>query len=301
MNIKRITVLKGGWSSERSISLLSGNNVAKILRGIGFEVYEIDVKKDLKYLTEELYKSKPDFIYNALHGIGGEDGTIQGILEVFGIPYSNSGVLSSAIGFDKSICKILAKDAGINTIPGYCIRSSEIKNINKSGVKLNYPFIIKPACNGSSVGVFLISDENDLVKVQSTPWEYGDRILVERYIKGREFTVVVIDNKVKGAIEIEFQNQFYDYESKYNAGKSSHILTFQLNNTIKNKMFEMAEQIYAACLCRGIARVDFRYDGEQVYFLEINTQPGMTEKSLVPDVLRNNNIEFTSTFLFPIE
>ena len=288
-NIHKITVLKGGWSPEREISLQSGENVANLLRESGFDVYEIDVKKDLLYLTNELYKSNPDYIYNVLHGVGGEDGVIQGILEIFGKPYSNSSVLSSAICFDKQICKTIVKANGVNVINGYCIQSLEIKNI-----KAKYPFVIKASCNGSSVGVFLIFNEEDFNKVKSIDWQYGNEVIVEEYINGREFTVAVINGKAIGAIEIVSSNNknFYDFKSKYSNGGSTHISNYNLEKKMEDKMFCMAEIAYKSCKCNGIARVDFRYNNKDVYFLEINTQPGMTSKSLIPDILRNKNIKF---------
>ena len=323
INIHRITVLKGGWSPEREISLQSGSYIANLLRKDGFNVYEIDVKKDLMYLTEELYKSNPDYIYNALHGIGGEDGLIQGILEVFGKPYSNSSVLSSAICFNKQICKTIVKASGVNTIEGYCINASDIKNINNNFtntttvhndisntndinhkintdinsniINIEYPFVIKPSCNGSSIGIFLIFNENDLKKVKVMDWHYGNEVIIEKYISGREFTVAVSNGKTIGALEILSINKFYDFEAKYSEGGSKHMIDYILDKSTENYMFRMAERAYKACNCKGIARIDFRYNGKDVYFLEINTQPGMTATSLVPDILRNNNISFINT------
>lgn len=295
-NVKRITVLKGGWSPEREISLQSGSHVANLLRGKGFEVYEIDVKKDLLYITQELYKSNPDYIYNALHGIGGEDGVIQGILEIFGKPYSNSNVLSSSICFNKQICKTIVKASGVNVVPGYCILSYNIKDINTSNdINIDYPFVIKPASNGSSVGTFLIFKKEDLNKLKSTEWQYGNEIIIEKYISGKEFTIAVINGKVMGALEIvsNNNNNFYDFEAKYSDGGSKHISNYTLDKDVETKMFRMAETAYNACKCNGVARIDFRYDGKDIYFLEINTQPGMTSKSLVPDILKNSNITFT--------
>ncbi len=292
-SIHKIAILEGGWSPEREISLQSGHNVAKILKENGFKVYEIDVKKNLLYLTQELYKSNPDYIYNALHGIGGEDGVIQGILELFGKPYSNSNTLSSSICFNKQICKTIVQANGVNTIFGYCICPSCIKDINTSnGINISYPFIIKPSCNGSSVGVFLIFNEEDLNNVKCTNWQYGNEVIVEQYIYGREFTVTVVNGKVIGALEIISKNKFYDFNSKYSNGGSKHILNYDLDSIIESKMFKMAETAYKSCKCSGIARIDFKCDNKDIYFLEINTQPGMTSTSLVPDILRSKNISF---------
>ena len=284
-NIKNIVVLMGGWSSEREISLLSGKSVSKSLKEMGFEVTEIDVKKDLRYLTDELYKASPEFVFNALHGVGGEDGVIQGILEVFGVPYSNSGLLASALAFDKAVCKTLAKSSGVRVAEGFEITKDEIHKLDNE-IKVEFPFVIKPAANGSTVGVYLIFNNEDLHKVKNTDWSFGDKIMVEKYINGREFTVLVGNGKAIGAVEITFKNALYDYESKYEIGGSTHISSFEMHEAAIKEMFEMAERIYEACGCRGLARADFRYDEKDVYFLELNTQPGMTELSLAPDIGR---------------
>lgn len=287
----KIAVLYGGWSPEREISIKSGKNISGILLKLGYEVFEIDVKKDLKYLTNELYKVNPDFIFNTLHGIGGEDGIIQGVLDIFGKPYSNSGVLSSAISFDKSICKSIVKHKGVRVIDGLEIKSSDIPVINtNTSLKFDYPFVIKPASNGSSVGVFIIQNEEDLKKLKNQSWSFGPKVLIEKYIKGREFTILVLNGKAIGAVEITYKNQFYDFESKYDIGGSTHIANYKLDEAVKSEMFKMSEQAFSACECKGIARIDFRYDGDKVYFLEINTQPGMTDLSLVPDIAKFHNI-----------
>ena len=292
--IKKIAVLMGGWSDERDISLRSGAQIASDLKSLGFDVTSIDVKKNLRSLTDELYKSQPDYIFNELHGAGGEDGVIQGVLEIFGVPYSNSRVLSSAIAFDKAIAKIIVEHAGVRIVPGVCIKSSDINLINiSSDIKFDFPFVIKPTDNGSSVGVCLIRDESDLLKVQSKPWQHGDRVLVEKYIPGRELTVLVLNEKVIGSVEIVYKNAFYDFDAKYSISGSNHIANYEIPHDAKIELHHMAEKAYNACLCKGIARIDFRYDGQKMYFLEINTQPGMTSTSLVPDILRANGFSLT--------
>lgn len=293
MAIKKITVLMGGWSAERDISLNSGKNVSKALKNMGYDVYEIDVKKDLKLISDELYKSNPDFVFNALHGTGGEDGVIQGVLEIFGVPYSNSGVLSSAIAFDKSICKKIVNADGVRVIDGFDITPSDIQKLNTvDGISMEYPFVVKPAANGSSVGVFLIFNETDLNNLKKTEWTFGDRVMLEKYIDGREFTVLIINGKVIGAVEITHKNKFYDFESKYEIGGSCHISSFEMNESNVKEMFGMAKKVFKSCCCKGVARADFRYDNNDVYFMEINTQPGMTELSLAPDIARFNGLSF---------
>ncbi|MBQ9441341.1 MAG: D-alanine--D-alanine ligase [Alphaproteobacteria bacterium] len=294
--VRKITVLEGGWSPEREISLQSGQYIASLLRKGGFDVYELDVKKDLAYITQALYKSDPDYIYNALHGIGGEDGVIQGILEIFGKPYSNSNVLSSALCFDKQICKMLVKASGVNVVPGNCIHVSGINNVKPEEFNLDYPFVMKPACNGSSIGVFIIYNEEELNKIKENGWAYGSEIIIEQYISGRELTVLVMDGQAIGALEILPINKFYDFDSKYKEGGSQHVSNYDLDTETETKMFEMSQNAYKACKCTGIARVDLRYDGKEIYFLEINTQPGMTSKSLVPDIFKNKNLSFVDVF-----
>lgn len=290
----RITVLMGGWSAERDVSLRSGQKVASDLVLMGFDVTTIDVKKDLRALTDALYSANPDYVFNVLHGTGGEDGVIQGVLEIFGVPYSNSNVLSSAICFDKPITKVVAEKAGVHIIPGTCIKSSDISLINDGlGINFDYPFVIKPADNGSSVGVYLVFNKSDLQKAQSKPWQYGDRALIEKYIPGREFTVLVINGKAIGSVEITYKNVFYDFDAKYSDGGSFHKSDYELPGPARKELHSMAEKAYNACLCKGIARIDFRYDGLQMYFLEVNTQPGMTATSLVPDILKANGLSMS--------
>ena len=287
--MKRIAVLLGGWSSEREISILSGKNVVDSLERMGYEVTEIDVKKDLRYLTDELYKANPEFIFNILHGFGGEDGVIQGVLDIFGVPYSNSGVLSSAICFDKSICKSIVKAAGVRVVDGFETDPDHISEIRNA---IGYPFVVKPAANGSSVGLFTIFSDDDWLNLKNISWTFGRKIIVEKYIKGREFTVCVLNGKAIGAIEITFKNTTYDYEAKYEPGASTHVSNFEMDERSRCEMFKMAEMAYNACGCSGTARMDFRYDGDKVYFLEANTQPGMTNLSLVPDIAKFAGMTF---------
>ncbi|MDR1488857.1 MAG: D-alanine--D-alanine ligase [Holosporales bacterium] len=291
--MNKITVLKGGWSSEREISLRSGENIANTFRSMGYEVYEIDIVKNLRFITDELYRTDPDYIYNALHGTGGEDGILQGVLEIFGKPYSHSGVLGSSIAFHKAISKILVKNAGGLVIEDIAINKNEIKNIDVDNPIMEYPFVVKPCANGSSVGVFIIHNKNDLLLLQNQDWIYGDEVMIEKYINGREFTVYVNDGVAVGAIEILPKNEFFDYSSKYDNEGAVHIADYK-NIEEKNKkdIYELAEISNKACVCKGTTRVDLIFDGEKVYFLEINTQPGMTPVSLVPDIAKFNGIKF---------
>ncbi|MBQ8651543.1 MAG: D-alanine--D-alanine ligase [Alphaproteobacteria bacterium] len=287
--MKNITVLKGGWSSEREVSLKSGENVAQILKKLNYNVTEIDIIKDLNFITKSLYASKPDFIFNMLHGTGGEDGVIQGILDVFGVPYNTSNTLSSAICFDKAISKELVKSLGVNVIKSIIINSDDLRSLNNE-IIFQYPFVIKASQEGSSVGIYIIKNEKELKELQNKEWKHGKRILVEEYIKGREFTVLVINGKSIGAVEILPQNDFYDYASKYNIGGSKHIADYQLDSNLEQVMLEYAELSYIACANKGMIRVDFIVTDSEVFYLETNTQPGMTSVSLVPDIAKANGI-----------
>lgn len=305
MTIKRVAVLMGGWSPERDVSLRSGQNVTNVLKNMGLEVLIIDVKRNLRDLTDALYDANPDFILNMLHGKGGEDGIIQGVLEIFGVPYSGSNVLSSAIAFDKEITKTLVKAVGVNVADGFCISANELKFIDSK--TLEYPLVLKPTDNGSSIGIAMIKDAEEFKVIQAKQWIYGSRILIEKFIEGKDYTVLVMSGKVVGDLEINYKNEFYDYDAKYSAGGSSHNMNHNMPNVMRRIMYSYAVKAYNACLCSGIARVDFRYNDafsdcsklmrtdfkQKEYlpcFLEINTQPGMTETSLVPDILKSKRI-----------
>jgi D-alanine-D-alanine ligase len=289
--IRKVVVLVGGWSAERKVSLRSGENVARCLIGMGYDVTEIDVKKDLRYLTDMLYSVAPDFVFNMLHGTGGEDGVIQGVLNMYGVPYSSSGVLGSAVAFDKSICKKLARFSGVRVADWVDVTAGELTNVNlPGGRQMPYPFVIKPSMNGSSVGVSLIFNETDLVRLKDSSWNFGRDVMLEQYINGREFTVMVLNGEVIGMVEITCKSTFYDYSSKYDVGGSTHLMEFDLPESVRQEMYDMSKTVYSVCRCKGVARADIRYDGKHPYFLEINTQPGMTDQSLVPDIARFNGI-----------
>jgi D-alanine--D-alanine ligase len=205
--------------------------------------------------------------------------------------HSGSGVLGSSIAFHKPTCKRLAKSAGVRVIDGAEFHMDEIARLNARSSE--YPFIIKPASNGSSVGVYLISNEDDLKSFKESDWTYGSEIMIEKYIAGREFTVLVIDGTAIGAVEITHKNTIYDYVSKYDEGGSVHMSSFEIDDRALREMYEMSESVFKACYCSGLARVDFRFDGKDPYFMEINTQPGMTSLSLVPDIAKANGLSLS--------
>jgi D-alanine-D-alanine ligase len=280
----KIAVLLGGWSDERSVSLLSGEKVASTLLTMGYRVVKIDVRKNLRDITEKLYDADPDVVFNALHGKGGEDGTIQGILSVFGRPYTSSHVLSSALCFNKSVAKSLVSLAGGKTVQGIRLTKNAAFSLDSRRPPVFYPFVIKPESNGSSIGVSLIFNEEDFIRWKKTATEVSTHLMIEKYISGREFTVLVKNGEVIGSLEILPRNAFYDYESKYEASGALHQASFSMEPTHKQEMMDAAKSAYAACFCSGIARVDFVYDRKSAFFLEINTQPGLTPTSLAPEI-----------------
>jgi D-alanine-D-alanine ligase len=285
MGKKHVAVLMGGFSSERPVSLSSGNACADALEADGYKVSRIDVGRDIATVLAEL---KPDVVFNALHGPFGEDGTIQGVLEYLGIPYTHSGVLASALAMDKGQAKRIAKSHGIPV--------AEAKVMNRfdftSAHPIQPPYVVKPLREGSSFGVVIVKEDqaHPPQVITSAEWRYGDMVMVERYVHGRELTCGVMGDVALGVTEIVPQgHQFYDYDSKYAPGGSKHVIPAQIPPRVYQRVQELALKAHKAMGCRGVSRSDFRYDdrfsedGELVW-LEINTQPGMTPTSLVPEM-----------------
>ena len=291
MKKEKVTVLMGGISAERDVSLDSGKACAKALAEIGFEVTSLDAKDDF---IEKLIKNKPDKVFNALHGRFGEDGSIQGLLEHLKIPYTHSGILSSAIAMDKLTSKKIFKDAKISS-PEYQV----IKNLEdfQSSI-IGYPCVVKPNNEGSSVGVYIFNEpkKSDEETIVSLLKKYTFLIL-EKYIPGREIQVAVMGSKALGGIEIVPTRSFYDYEAKYSANaKTKHIIPVKINEADYKKILDMALQAHNILGCRGVTRSDFRYNESdkvnKIYILEVNTQPGMTSLSLVPEIANYYGISF---------
>ena len=291
MNKEKVTVLMGGISAERDVSLDSGKACAKALSEIGFDVTSLDAKDDF---IEKLIKNKPDKVFNALHGRFGEDGSIQGLLEHLKIPYTHSGILSSAIAMDKLTSKKIFKEAKISS-PEYQVIKT-VEDFQNS--KIAYPCVVKPNNEGSSVGVYIFnepkkSDEDTVVTLLK---KYSFLIL-EKYIPGREIQVAVMGSKALGGIEIVPTRSFYDYEAKYSANaKTKHIIPVKINEADYKKILDMALQAHNILGCRGVTRSDFRYNESdkvnKIYILEVNTQPGMTSLSLVPEIANYYGISF---------
>jgi D-alanine-D-alanine ligase len=282
---KHVAVLMGGFSSERPVSLSSGNACADALEAEGYKITRVDVDRDV---ASVLFALKPDVAFNALHGPFGEDGTIQGILEYLGIPYTHSGVMSSALCMNKEMAKKIAKAAHIPV--------AESRVMNRFTIKQDHPmkppYVVKPVSEGSSFGVVIVKEDQSHPPrlISSSEWKYGETVMVERFIYGRELTCAVMGNVALGVTEIiPVGHSFYDYDSKYVVGGSKHECPAKLSPKIYQKIQMMSLKAHQALGCRGVSRSDFRYDDRfseegEIIWLEVNTQPGMTSTSLVPEI-----------------
>ncbi len=287
---KKILILSGGISKERLISLDTGNQVAKELRKNG---YKIRISEPDLNLSLNIKKFKPDIIFNALHGQFGEDGYIQSILEKFKIPYTHSGVVASSIAMDKEISKKIFIKNKINTpkffVYNYDYKSSDL--IKKVQSKLKFPVVIKPINEGSSVNVFICNKSNLIQKVHSL--KHYKKIMVEEFIGGREIQVAIMGNKKLGAIELKPKRAFYDYQAKYNtSAKTEHLIPVNLPKKKLNQVLNIALKAHQIIGCSGVTRSDFKFLKGKFYLLEINTQPGMTRLSLVPEIALYMRINF---------
>jgi D-alanine-D-alanine ligase len=290
MAAKHVAVLMGGWSAEREISLRSGKACGDALEAQGYRITRVDVARDV---AEVLARLKPDVAFNVLHGKPGEDGTIQGILEILRIPYTHSGVLASALAMDKPAAKIVMAVAGVPVPEGVVVSRAEAAKAHV----MKPPYVIKPPAEGSSVGVFIVhADHSHPPQELSRPdWPYGEQVLVERYVAGLELTCAVMGEEALGVIEIEPTTRFYDYESKYAPGGSRHILPARISPNIYQRARNLALTAHRALGCRGVSRADFRFDSRSdgdLVCLEVNTQPGMTEMSLVPELAAHAGLSF---------
>lgn len=296
----KIAVLKGGWSPEREVSLVSGAEAAKALRDAGYEAYEIDVDRDVAL---RLHEAKPDAVFNALHGQWGEDGCVQGVLEVMNLPYTHSGVLASSLAMDKQRAKAVFEDAGIPSPTGKIVSRAEAAG----GHVMAPPYVIKPNAQGSSVGVYIIQkgDNRPPAELSSKEWSLGDDVLVETFIPGRELTVAVMGDRALAVTEITTSLAFYDYEAKYAEGGSKHVIPADVPDDIAERCLDLALRAHNALGCRGLSRADFRYDpsadGEQLYCLEVNTQPGLTPTSLAPEQAAHLGISFSELCAWMVE
>ncbi|WP_439817445.1 D-alanine--D-alanine ligase [Zavarzinia sp. CC-PAN008] len=289
--MSRVAVLKGGWSAEREVSLVSGAACATALRSLGHDVVEIDVAPDLSAV---LTREAPEVVFNALHGRFGEDGCVQGLLEVLGLPYTHSGVLASALAMDKPMAKRVFSDAGLPLARGRIVSREEML----AGEPMDRPYVVKPINEGSSVGVEIVLAGDNVGPRELATWRHGDAVLVEEYIPGREIQVAVMGDEALGAIEIQAFGRFYDYDTKYKDGRARHIMPAGIPRAAQDEACDIALSAHRALGCRGVTRADLRYDdtGEGVgrfALLEVNTQPGMTPLSLVPEIAAYRGMDFT--------
>jgi len=296
---KHVAVLMGGWSAEREISLRSGKACADALARQGYRVTRIDVGRDIAAVLTTV---KPDVALNVLHGRPGEDGTLQGLLEILAIPYSHSGVMASAVAMQKDVAKELFRAADVPVPDGMVASRFDAAKQHL----LPPPYVIKPIAEGSSVGVFIIREDHAHPPQELTrdDWAFGDRVVVEKYIAGKELTCAVMREEALGVIEIVPTVRFYDYEAKYAPGGSKHLLPAPVSSIVYQEVRKLSLAAHGALGCRGVSRADFRYDDSVeggLVCLEVNTQPGMTETSLVPELAAHAGISFDELVRWMVE
>jgi D-alanine-D-alanine ligase len=289
-----VVVLMGGWSAEREVSLSSGKEVADALRERGWSnVTTLDMDRNVAQLLTEL---RPDLVFNALHGTPGEDGTVQGLLDLMQIPYTHSGLTTSAIAIDKELTKLVLVPHGIRMPAGQMVESESLF----TGDPMARPYVLKPVNEGSSVGVAIVTEGGNhgspIGREVPGPWHEFKELLAEPFIKGRELTVAVLNDEPLAVTELKIDNGFYDYEHKYTDGRTVHVCPAEVPDDIAQSMLDMATKAHRLLGCKGASRSDFRWDDEQgeagLYLLEVNTQPGMTPLSLVPEQANFKGIEY---------
>jgi D-alanine-D-alanine ligase len=296
---KHVAVLMGGWSAEREVSLRSGRACAAALTRRGYRVTPIDVGRDIATV---LTAAKPDVALNVLHGRPGEDGTLQGLLEVLDIPYSHSGVLASALAMQKDYAKALFRACDVPVAEDTVVSRFEAARAHLMAP----PYVIKPIAEGSSVGVFIVTAEHPHPPQElfRDDWAFGDKVMIERYVPGKELTCAVMGDRALDVIEIVPATRFYDYEAKYAAGGSKHLLPAPILPNVYQEVRRLALAAHNALGCRGVSRADFRYDDRgtgTLICLEVNTQPGMTETSLVPELAAYAGITFDELVQWMVE
>jgi len=293
---KRVAVLMGGWSAEREVSLVSGAAVSNILKKAGYQVTSIDVQRDMGSLLTRLFP-KPDAVFNALHGRFGEDGCVQGLLDIIDIPYTYSGLLASAIAMDKPMSKRLFEKAGLRVAEHIIVSREDVL----AGDVMPRPYVIKPTNEGSSVGVHIVTKGDNKPVFADGAWPYGVEVMAEAFIAGRELTVSVMGDRALAVTEITTEHGFYDYSAKYEKGGSLHVIPADIDKSVYDQAMQMAITAHQALGCRGVSRADFRYDGKTLYILEVNTQPGLTPMSLVPEQAAHAGISFEELVTWMVE
>ncbi|GGA41497.1 D-alanine--D-alanine ligase [Sphingomonas psychrolutea] len=288
-----VAVLMGGWSAEREVSLSSGAGVAEACESLGYRVTRIDMGRDV---AAKLTEAAPDVVFNALHGTPGEDGSVQGMLDLMGLKYTHSGLATSVIAIDKQLTKLLLVPAGIPMPGGRIVKSASLY----AGDPLPRPYVLKPVNEGSSVGVAIVTTEgnygNPIARTTPGPWAEFEELLAEPYIRGRELTTAVLGDVALGVTELRPKTGWYDYQSKYTDGMTEHIFPAAIPDEITAACQRIARDAHRLLGCKGTSRSDFRWDDEAglegLFLLEVNTQPGMTPLSLVPEQARHCGISY---------
>ncbi|MGL4812718.1 MAG: D-alanine--D-alanine ligase [Beijerinckiaceae bacterium] len=296
---KHVAVLMGGWSVEREVSLNTGKGCADALESVGYRVTRVDVQRDIASVLTAL---KPDVAFNALHGRFGEDGTIQGILEIAGIPYTHSGVLASSLAIQKDMAKLVVSASGVPVAKGITLSRYEAAKRHV----MPPPYVLKPVNEGSSVGIVIVKQDRSHPpqELARPDWPCGEMMLAEEFIAGRELTCAIMGDRALGVTEIRATTgEFYDYDAKYTKGGSFHICPAELKPNIYHRIQELALTAHQAIGCRGVSRSDFRYDEDKdrLVWLEVNTQPGMTETSLVPELAAHAGLSFGELVKWMVE
>ncbi|MEM9733547.1 MAG: D-alanine--D-alanine ligase [Pseudomonadota bacterium] len=302
MWMKHVAVLMGGWSSERPVSLSSGNACADALEAEGYRVTRVDVDRSLSATLTDL---KPDVAFNALHGPYGEDGMVQGILEYLDIPYTHSGVMASALAMDKERAKTVARRAGVPVAEALVMHRFEAAKKHA----MTPPYVVKPVTEGSSFGVLIVGEDlsHPPQELTSSDWPYGDIVMVERFVHGRELTCAVMGDVALGVTEIvAADGGWYDYNAKYAEGGSSHVLPAEILPNVYQKIQTLSLKAHEAIGCRGVTRSDFRFDDRvngtgELIWLEVNTQPGMTPTSLLPELAQHAGHSFGELLRWMVE
>src|SRR5688572_30747994 len=292
----------GGWANERPVSLMSGEGVAEALEARGHRVTRIDMDRTV---AARLADAAPDIVFNALHGVPGEDGTVQGMLDLMGMPYTHSGLATSVIAIDKELTKLLLVPRGIPMPGGRLVKSAELYDADP----LARPYVLKPVNEGSSVGVAIVTDEsnygNPIRKDAEGPWQRFETLLAEPYIRGRELTVAVLGDRALTVTELVPKSGFYDFDAKYTDGMAEHVCPAHIPPEIEKLCLDYALKAHRLLGCRGTSRSDFRWDDEQgedgLFLLETNTQPGMTPLSLVPEQAKHCGIDYAELVEIIIE
>jgi D-alanine-D-alanine ligase len=288
-----VAVLMGGWSAEREVSLTSGAGVADALESLGHRVSRVDMNRNVAQMLADL---QPDIVFNALHGTPGEDGTVQGMMDLMGVKYTHSGLTTSVIAIDKELTKQQLVPAGLRMPEGQMVESERLYEADP----MPRPYVLKPVNEGSSVGVAIVTAEgnygNPIARDAKGPWQEFERLLAEPFIKGRELTVAVLGDEALAVTELRPKSGFYDYDAKYTDGLTEHVCPADIPEDVRDAAMAMALKAHQVLGCRGTSRSDFRWDDEQgvegLYLLEVNTQPGMTPLSLVPEQAKYRGLSY---------